>query len=187
MSTNRQTQIMEQEQESLTGYKATISSDHAYIHDGIAFIALVNTGSISAAYDIAFTTPAATDGKFIHWRPIGFTTSANYIYWELTEGETASSGTTVTPINRNRLSSNTSKMSYFAKGATCTPAGTIIDLGGVGSAGNPASRSGGGAGGDEEIVLKQNTTYCLTITPAGATTVTGKLFWYEESKGLDEE
>lgn len=57
--------------EYLTGYIAQISSDHAYVHKGLAYTAIIKTGSISAAYDIAFTTPATADNKYIHWRPVG--------------------------------------------------------------------------------------------------------------------
>jgi hypothetical protein len=169
--------------ERLTGYIGTIGSDHAYIHKGIAFTAVIDVGSISAAYDIAFKTPKVESGKFVHWRPIGLQTSADYVKIELREGDSFSSGTAVTPINRNRISDNVSVMQTFVKNATATPAGTLIGIGGIGTLGNAASRSGGGAGADEEIVLKQNTNYILTITPAGATSVTAELFWYEEDMG----
>lgn len=185
MSANRQTEIMEQGQEPLTGFQASISSDHAYIHDGIGFTAIIDTGSISAAYDIAFKTPTVASGKFIHYRPLGITSSANYVGVTLYEGDSYTGGTAVTPVNRNRLSSNTSSMQSFVKGATVSPAGTIIDIAGLGSSGNPIARSGGGTGGDEELVLKQNTDYVITLVPSGATTCTVKVFWYEESAGLD--
>ena len=73
--------------ESITGFSTTIGSDHAYIHDGLAFTALIDTGAISAAYDIAFTTPSVASGKYVHWRPTGITTSANYVAITLREGD----------------------------------------------------------------------------------------------------
>lgn len=76
-------------------------------------------------------------------------------------------------------------MQTFVKGATATPAGTLIQLAGVGTSGNAVSRSGGGSAAAQEIVLKQNTNYVLTITPDSATDVTVELFWYEEGAGLD--
>jgi hypothetical protein len=176
---------MTQAQEALTKYLGFIDSDHAYIHDGIAFTAIINTGSISAAYDIAFTTPTADSGKYIHWRPIGIDTSADYIDYVMREGDSFSGGSDVTPINRNRLSSNTSEMQTFVSNATATPAGTIIQRGGIGTAGNPASRTGGGAAAAQELVLKANTNYVLTLTPAGATVANLSLFWYEEGAGID--
>lgn len=187
MSIAKLVQIASQGQEELTGYSAVIGSDHAYIHDGIAFTAIINTGSISAAYDIAFKTPSAESGKFIHWRPIGIDTSADYVDIVLREGDTYSAGTSVTPINRNRLSTNTSKMQSFVYNATATPTGTIIQRGGIGTSGNAASQGGGGAAASQEIVLKQDTNYVLTLTPDGATVVNVSLFWYEEEKGLDSK
>ena len=182
MSIARQTEIMEQSQEDLTGYTAVISSDHAYIHDGIAFTGIINTGSISSAYNISFKTPAST---FIHWRPIGIDSSADYVDFVLSEGDTYSGGTAVVPINRNRLSSNTTDMQSFVKGSTVTPTGVIIQRGGIGTSGNRVSQTGCGSGADEELVLKQDTEYTLTLTPDGATICNLSLFWYEEGAGLD--
>lgn len=184
MNSPRMTEILEQQQEPFTGFNTIIGSDHAYIHAGKAFTALINTGSISAAYDIAFTTPTVASGKYIHWRPIGIDTSADYVLTTLREGDTFSAGTTVTPIKRNRLSSGASVMQAFVKNATATPVGTIIQQGGIGTSGNAASRSGGGASADQELVLKQNTNYVLTLVPDGATIVNLSLFWYEEDAGL---
>lgn len=183
MSVQRLTEIDELQLEKFTKFKIVIDSDHAYIHKGYAYTAIVDAGTISAAYDIAFTTPHADTGKFIHWRPSGIQTSANYVAYQLTEAETFTGGTAVTPINRNRLSVKTSGMQAFVKNATATPAGTIIQLGGVGTAGVPSTVGGGGAAASHEIILKQNTTYVMTLTPAGATAVTMELFWYEEDMG----
>jgi hypothetical protein len=180
MSNARQTEILNQFQEGLTHYAATISSDHSYVHKGLAFTAIINTGSISAAYDIAFTTPSENVGKYIHWRPIGISSSADYTGFTLYEGDTFSSGTAVTPVNRNRNVSTTSQMQTFVKGATATPAGTIIQAGGIGTSGNPTAQSGGGSGADQELLLKPDTNYVLTLTPAGATICVLELFWYEE-------
>lgn len=168
-------------QEGLTGYIAVITSDHAYVHASLAYTAIINTGSISATYDIAFTTPTVASGKEIHWRPVGITTSADYVDFTLYEGDSYTGGTAVTPINRNRGSVQTTKMQTFVKGATVTPTGTIVSSGGIGSSGNPTARSGGGAAADQELILKQNTDYVLTLTPDGATTCVLELFWYEEA------
>ena len=181
------TEIAIAQQEGLTGFQTGITSDHAYIHDGIAFTGIINTGSISAAYDIAFTTPSIADGKFMHWRPIGISSDADSVGWVMYEGDTFSAGTAVVPINRNRNSTNLSKVTTLVKGATATPSGTMISAGQVGTSGVPTAKGGGGAQADEEIVLKPATNYVLTLTPAGATTVILELFWYEEEKGLDDD
>ena len=167
--------------EGFTGYMGVIGSDHAYVHQGLAYTAIIETGSISAAYDIAFTTPTVASGKWIHWRPVGMSSSADYVDAKLREGDTFSGGTAVTPINRKRASTDTTAMQAFVRNATATPTGTIIQAFGIGASGNPASRSGGGAAADQELLLKQNTNYVLTLTPDGATTCVLELFWYEES------
>lgn len=180
MLQNKIANIVQGWKEGLTGYIAQISSDHAYIHQGKAKTAIIDTGSISAAYYIGFTTPSVASGKFVHWRPIGASSSANYVAVQLYEGDSFSAGTAVTPINRNRNIATASTMQVFAKGVTATPAGTIIQSAGIGVDGNAATRSGGGARADEELVLKPNTSYVMKLTPAGATTVKADLFWYEE-------
>jgi hypothetical protein len=173
--------------EDVTGYTGTISSEHAYIHDGMAYSAVINCGSISSAYNISFTTPPADKG-YIHYRPLGITTSANYVGIILTEVETFSSGTAVTIFNRNRLLASLepakfkTKMTSLKQGTTCTPSGTAIVNTGMGTSGVPSARSGGNDASASELVLIPNTTYNIALTPAGATTVTVELFWYEESK-----
>lgn len=179
------TEIALEKQEDLTKYQGVISSDHAYIHDGIAFTAIIEVTDVSAAYDIAFTTPSVASGKFVHWRPIGITSSANYVDIKLREGDAFTGGSTVTPINRNRLAVNTSDMQTFVTNATVAPSGTIIQQTGIGTSGNPVAVSGGGAGAEQELVLAQDTDYVVTLTPDDTTTVVLSLFWYEEDAGLD--
>lgn len=162
-----------------TGFDVALSGDHSYIHEGKAFSALIALGSISAAYKISFTTPA---NKYIHWRPAKITTSAAYVDSVLYEGDAYSAGSAVTPINRNRNSLAASTLS-MVKGSTVTPAGTIIELGGVGTEGNPAAQGGGAGGAEHELVLKPGTKYTRLITPSAATVVTVTEFWYEEDVG----
>ena len=171
---------VESMKEALTGYMGVVSSDHAYIHKGLAYTAIINTGSISAAYDIAFTTPDEASGIFVHWRPIGATSSANYVDIKLYEGDSFSGGSAVTPINRNRESLHTTNMQAFVSNATATPTGTILSSLGVGTSG---LLGGVAAPADQELLLKQNTNYVLTLTPAGATICNLELFWYEEGNG----
>lgn len=185
MSEKRLTEIAEQSQECLTKYTGVISSDHAYIHDGKAFTAILSTGSISAVYRVGFTTPSVASGKFVHWRPLEIKSSADYVDIQLTEDDSFTGGATITPINRNRLSADTSNMQTFSNGVTSTPTGILIQATGIGVSGNIFSQSGGGSGEEQELVLKQNTSYVITLTPGGATTVRASLFWYEEDAGID--
>jgi hypothetical protein len=179
---NKIAQIIQAFKENLTGYVGVIGSDHAYIHQGKAFTALINTGAISTAYEIGFTTPSVASGKFIHWRPLGIDSSAAFVQADLYEGDSYTAGTLVTPINRNRAgySSTTSTMQDFKDDTTATPAGTLIQHTGIGTAGNAVSQSGGGSSAGQEIVLKANTDHVIQLTPSAETTVILTLFWYEE-------
>ena len=182
MSIEKITQLIDQGQEKLTGYQGSISSDHAYIHKGIAFTAFIDIGTISSVTRIGFKTPSVASGEYVHWRPLGISTSTAYVKAVLTEGDTYTGGTATPAVNRNRnlAATKLTNMQDFKKGVTSTPAGTVIALAGLGSAGNPFSRSGGGSGADEEILLIHNTNYVLSLTPEASTSVLLTLFWYEE-------
>jgi hypothetical protein len=183
--------ILQKAQEGLTGYLGVIQSDHAYIHDGIGYAALITSASIAAGadYKIQFTTPGENSGKFIHFRPVHLTTTANVTRVRMYEDSTSiSGGTAVTIYNHNRLSTNVSGVT-INQGVTATngnalPVGTV-----AGTDGNTASRTGGGTDGSaEEWVLKQGTEYTFMISNVGSTTATVAdliLFWYEELKGID--
>ena len=175
--------LLNRSSEAYTGYIGVIGSDHAYIHQGLAFTSIINTGSISSIYKISFKTPSVADSLWVHWRPTGVTSSADYVELEIYEGDAFTGGTSVTPINRNRNSTTSSAMQAFYKGTTVTLAGTIVESAGVGSAGGFFSSSGGAASADQELVLKANTNYTIAITPAGTTTCIFELFWYEEGRG----
>lgn len=174
--------LAELENEALTHYKATISSDHAYIHKGIAFTFAGNTGSLAAGatYALSFTTPLT---KTIHLRPTGFYSTANAMELRISEGATVTGGSAGTPWNRHRGINIPTKV-LIGYGVTLSAEGTIIDYEYAGSQGAGANRNGGtGVPADEEIVLKPSTIYSIRIENIGATTAsTGyyKLFWYEE-------
>lgn len=173
----------ELENEELTHYKATISSDHAYIHKGMAFTYAGNTGSLAAGatYTVSFTTPT---NKTIHLRPTAFYSTANAMELRIAEKSTVTGGSAGTPINRSRIVKSNPFVT-IAYGVTLSAEGTILDYFYAGSQGAGANRNGGsGVPADEEIVLAKNTIYSVRIENIGATTAsTGyyKLFWYEES------
>jgi hypothetical protein len=169
--------------DKLTKQQSIMQADHTYIHAGIAFTIALDLGSISAAYHIAFETPAASSG-YVHYRPGNaiIAADADSITFLMREGITSyTGGTAYTPFNRNRNHPNTSFMTvkYNVTPTLGTP--VIIDTFIIGSTGNPASKSGGAGGSGEEIILKPSTIYLFTFTPGGATNVTFQNFWYEES------
>ena len=171
--------------DALTGFITQISGDHRYIHEGKAFSYIGNTGALTAGsgtYSLAIQTPVDTSGLRIHLRPAKFSSTANTMLLTIAEGSTITSGSIVTPINRNRNSSNTSRAIVKA-GVTVSLAGTVIDQEAVGGGANPSNNSGGSGGSAQEIVLKPGTVYSIKIDNIGATTAsTGyfEIFWYEE-------
>ena len=169
--------------DKLTGFFTMITGDHRYIHEGKAFTSIISATGVSSAYRIAFKTPAVTANKMIHWRPSFLSTSANYCAFVMTEGDTYTSGTANVPINRNRFLVSSgdqkwnSRMQAVAYGVTSTPAGTVVESAGYGTAGIPTSTAGGSGGEVNELVLKPDTVYVITITPAGATDIVLKMLW----------
>jgi len=183
MSEKKITEILEQQQEGLTKYVGTISSDHAYIHQGKGKISIVEAGSISASYKIGFKTPKVASGKYVHWRPVGLFSDADTVKYRLYEDNAYTGGTAndIETLNRNLNGVTLSQMQDVKKGVTATLTGELIQLIRAGSTGNPSARSGGGAGADEERLLLPDTDYVVEILPGGATNVDVELFWYEEN------
>ncbi len=171
--------------DALTGMNPGISGDHHYIHLGLGYVLSGQTGSIAAAgvEHISFKTPVASLGV-MHFRPARFSSRANSMSLSIIEDAVMTGGTAATPRNRNRLAGDKSKV-VAATGATLSVAGlrTIYtDEVGTGGASN---RGGGGGSSDEEIILKPDTTYCITFTNTGSSTATVgtyTLFWYEEKR-----
>jgi hypothetical protein len=176
--------LVSQQEDTLMGFHTTIDGDHRYIHDGIKFNAPIEVSMAQDdIYKLSITTPTVASGKYVHWRPslIFSSGSALYVrlYEDISSGET---GSAVTSYNMNRTSATTAlatvKEGVTADVSTASP----IAIFAVGSGGGPQSRSGGGVGAAEEIVLEQETEYILEIEEpnVAATTAVIELRWYEE-------
>jgi hypothetical protein len=157
-------------EEAFTGYCATIGSDHAYIHAGIGFsIPIVITALAAGSdYKVAFTTPAETTGKYLHWRPAFFSSSANSVRYQLIEGSVFTGGSPVKPVNRNRNSTGICSSTVYV-GATAALAGVTAVAATAG--GNFANQPGGGkvtvVSGNAADIGQKVTVYG---TKTGATT-----------------
>lgn len=180
-------QLLRQEHEALTSFKAVIDSDHAYIHKGIAFTYSSNTGELAAAatYVVSITTPA---NKVIHLRPAMIHASANIMELRIARESTVTGGSAGTPVNRNQYTRQSSAVS-IAYGVTLSAEGTVIDALYAGQQGAGSGRTGGaGTPSAEEIILDTETVYSFRFANIGATTASTcyfRLFWYEETKGAD--
>jgi hypothetical protein len=174
--------------ESFTSAFKMVTTDHAYIHAGIAYRVMGKTVSLAAGAkaNVALTTPADTVG-YAHMRPAAFASTANILEVRVTEGETITGGSVITPVNQNRNSSRVSAV-VAKSGVTVTPAGLNVGTYSIGSGGAPSvPRSGGGFGQDNEILLKPATTYVFEFENIGSSTATVayyNLFWYEEKRGV---
>ena len=169
----------------LTDGLLNISTDHNYIHRGRAFTLSGKSGSVAAgaATTLSFRTPGAT--KYVHWRPAVWSSTANLGELRIAQGSTFTGGSAATPYNRNHNSSRVSE-TVIKTGVTLSAEGTIKYYDTVGTGGTPTTRSGGGGGEANEIVMLPNTEYTLTFSNIGTTTATvfyWQLFWYEEDEG----
>jgi hypothetical protein len=168
-----------------TGYQINVSSDHTYIHQGIGFNISGESPSVAAGstYAVALDIP---DGMFVHLRPTAWSTTTNLGELKIFEGSTFTSGSALTPLNRNRNSKNTCKCTVTG-GVTATNTNAImLQNETAGTGGNPSSSSGGGGGQNDEWVLNPNRTYVFQFENIGSTTATVfyyNFFWYEESAG----
>lgn len=181
-------EILRGMREDLTKYVGTIDSDHAYIHQGLAFTyAKVVTLGNGATKACILKTPAASTGKYIHWRPLSVSSANAGILVEFNESVEYTGGSDETDDvwNRNRNLDPTIRPTASLVDGTVviTDAGTALSKAQFGAGGRPNRASGGDGGADEEIVLKPSTDYMIRITNQGTSdnVVTIALFWYEEA------
>lgn len=155
-----------------------IDFPHHQIHEGNHFFASDYVDLNTAGTLILAISTASGTGTDVHFR--SDITAAAATTMTLYEGATVSGGTTITAINNNRGSSNTSELT-IVKDPTITVSGTVISNNKVGStSGNPHNLYGGHADRDSELILKDNTTYLYYITSnADSNAVDYSLSWYE--------
>jgi len=170
--------------DSMTTAVVSITYEHHEIHDGDTFAVHVdntctNTGEMTV---FAFNTPNTT--KWSHLvASATATAAASFRIVEAPSIDVGAPGTEETgyktPYNRNRNSLNIStlsnihstpvvnRISYFEEAAAATAnitTTTAVWTETIGSAGNPATKSGGGSRGQSEFILKQNTQYAVIVT-----------------------
>ena len=143
------------------------SGSHYYIE---GYTTLGNGGTLY----VKLVTPDTTKWSHFMWE----ITSSGILTTSLTEDATGgmTGGAAVTAFNNNRNSVNTSGM-VITSGVTVNTGGTIISQTSFGN------RSVGGSHGrDDEIMLKQNSTYLRAFTSGAASNIVGfKASWYEHS------
>lgn len=159
----------------------TIMQEHYEIHHGEHYFIQGNEDlAINNVLDIQFTTPdSAAWSHFVLQLDCESETE-----WFIYEGATISTpGTAATPINNNRNSSNTSANTVAtitntsvanANADTAVAGATLLANGVVG-----AGKTGGTVERSREIMLKQNTIYCIRAVANTAGNVSYNAQWYE--------
>jgi len=153
-------------------HKEIHGGDHYYIQ---GYLELDDTDT----HYVKLVTPANT--KWSHFvftiKSTGICTS--YFDEAATGGMTG--GDSVIPINNNRNSANTSGMVLTSGTTVATSYTKRLERDKWGAAGFKQD-IGGGSGREDELVLKQNTTYLRSfISGAAANIIQFKASWYEHT------
>lgn len=169
--------------DSATHTLQCITYEHHEIHNGSHFmIEDVENLATNNVFDVQFITPNTT--KWIHFDFV--LTCENQTEWYIYEGSTINtSGTVLTPINNDRNSVKISTTSILAiKNTTVVNANLDTDVstsktiahGLIGS-----GKDGGIINRDDEIILKQNTIYCMRAIANTAGYINFLMKWYEHT------
>ena len=163
----------------------TVDYEHHEIHGGSHYFVVSYADlSINEVLDFTWQMPDTT--KWIHW--IWELDTEAELLWQVYEGVTATNplANSMTPLNSNRNSANTSgtTMKYEVQN-NLTAANADTDVGsslliesGISGSGRKLS---GNADRSHEIILKQNTLYCLRATASEAGYVNFNMQWYEHT------
>ncbi|MCP4540160.1 MAG: hypothetical protein GY832_23730 [Chloroflexi bacterium] len=172
--------------DSSTNSLQTIEYEHHEIHSGSSYTMEHNAaGGSGTKATISFTTPNTT--KWLH---MVITARANVeAFYTLGEGATitGASGADYAPRNKNRNSANTSGVISAGSaggagnatiGGTVTNFGTTLEMLHFGK----GRQQPGASHGENEWILKQNTTYAFEVeTEAASSEATVELHWYEHT------
>jgi len=174
-------------QERVTRSPKQIDTDHAYIHEGIAFDVWDTSAVNNATRNYRFKTPAT---KYVHFRPASIGISektAVFGVYLCATGSAAplSGGSTFTPVNRKHYSTNASGVLFATGVATSSTAAyeKMYETKIYGGSGPGQTKSGAAKGEPMEWMFRRGREYCFMITTTGDCNVNMNLFWYEEDGG----
>ncbi len=162
-----------------TNATITISNPHHEIHDGrhyhISKYAVLGDGD-----SLIFAVHQTDTTRWAHMLFDVTSTAILYIY--NFEGGSFSGGDTLSPINNNRNSANTSILTIAEDPAAYTIGSVFLDSVCIGAAIGPGSQTdvGGDAGRDDELILAQDSVYFwYFVSGAVDNVVNVKGLWYE--------
>lgn len=159
--------------DDLTHSSVTLTYPHHQNHEGNLF-SYITTADVanSASFDIVFNTNAKTPHLWVEG-----SAEAEFEFL-VYETPTTADGTSWTPINRNRRSSNTTTLTGTVYNPTVSAVGDLL------------SKTKLGAGKDvsghvkvAELILKTETKYLIRFTnvSGGEVWISPSLLWYENT------
>lgn len=151
------------------------------VHDGEHFfIQDYTTLGDGGTLDFSIETPNSVEWIHMLFEIDGTKATTIDVY----EGGTATGGTAVTAYNNNRNSSGTSSATILAN-PTWNGGTKIIGVK-FGTSGSPLASGGGSARRENELILKQNTTYLWRIVSGASDNDIGyRGEWFEHVSGED--
>jgi hypothetical protein len=162
----------------------TINYEHHEIHSGSHYtVRGYQDLAVNNVLDFTWLMPNTT--KWIHWNWSIETESETL--WQMYETAVATNplANAVTPLNNNRNSANTSGTTMkFEKQTNLADANADTDVSGatlIGSGISGDSRTAGRVDRSSELILKQNTLYCLRAAATAAGYVNFTMSWYEHT------
>lgn len=177
-----------------TGAQVVMDYAHHEAHEGDHFFVTYSVADLGAAttpddmMTLSFTTPNTT--KLLHF--LFTANSASGGLFKLIESKTGGGATPtglIQAYNSYRDSTNTSTIldvtgdsaSQINYDATAFTGGTELVSNYIGAKGVGTAFSGGESRGDQEIILKANTQYQVSIYNTAAVPGTIQLSWYEHT------
>ena len=164
--------------DAATETQQTIDYSHHEIHGGSHYF-LSNYTTLDLASSVVFGVIVPDVTKWPHML-FDFQCTGETEF-EIYETASFTSGTTVTAINNDRNSANTSNLD-IRQDPTVVSMGSLIAAQLVGVAQNPTRGVGGIARRDDEIILKQNTKYIFQFTSGNdSNNISYRAYWYEHT------
>ena len=167
--------------DSATDVLEVIDYVHHEIHDGNHFYiqGYVTMGTTTTPLRIKLVTPDSAKRAHFVFRVESSGITSMTLDEDATGGMTG--GTAIVPLNNDRNSTTASGMVLTSGVTAATSYVTRIDNDKWGAAGFK-SNIGGGGGREDELILKENTTYLRTFTSfADANIIQFRASWYEHT------
>ena len=170
--------------DAITHSLQIIDYEHHEIHSGSHFfVDGVQDLSINQVLDFTWQMPNTT--KWTHWTWQIETESETAWYVYETVVATNPLANTVTPLNNDRNSATTSGTTMkFELQSNLTAANNDTDVTGatlLQSGISGAGKTSGDSRREHELILKQNTLYCLRAVASSAGYIDFKMNWYEHT------